>query len=108
MSRSTIHIVRHGGTVHVTAQRNGRALGTAEFPAADFMEGLDLIPSREQIAQALSVPDVHHPDHCDCGQPVCGGTCHAEGEDCYCYTERCDGLEQQVDAVLALLQGGTR
>ena len=69
---------------------------------------LRALPSRDQIAQALSVPDVHHPDFCDCGQPVCGGTCHAEGEDCYCATERCDGLEQQVDAVLALLQGGTR
>jgi hypothetical protein len=64
-------------------------------------------PTRDEIVRALSVTDVHHPDHCDCGQPLCGGTCAVEGEDCYCDTERCDGLEQQVDAVLALLESRT-
>ena len=79
---------------------------TREAPALPTKPGMDEL--RDRIAQALSVPDVHHPDLCDCGQPVCGGTCYAEGEDCYCATERCDGLEQQIDAVLTLLQGGTR
>lgn len=75
---------------------------TREAPALPTKPGMDEL--RDRIAQALSVPDVHHPDLCDCWPPVCGGTCDAEGEDCYCDTERCDGLEQQIDAVLTLLQ----
>ena len=63
------------------------------------------LPTRDEIAEALSVPDVHHPDYCDCGQPVCGGTCDVNGEDCFCAPERCPGLDQQIDAVMALLKG---
>ena len=50
-------------------------------------------PSREDAARALSVTDVHHPDLCDCGD--------------FDAAQWCDGLEQQIDAVLALLPGRT-
>lgn len=59
---------------------------------------------RAKVLDALAVTDVHHPDYCDCGQPLCGGTCYAEGEDCFCETERCDGIEEQADRVLALVR----
>ena len=66
---------------------------------------LPVKPSREDVVRALAVSDVHHPDFCDCGQPVCGGTCDVEGEDCFCAAERCDGLEQQINAALGLWPG---
>ena len=50
-------------------------------------------PTREDVARALSVADVHHPDFCDCGD--------------FDAAQWCDGLEQQIDAVLALLPGRT-
>ena len=50
-------------------------------------------PTREDAALALSVADVHHPDFCDCGD--------------FDAAQWCDGLEQQIDAVLALLPGRT-
>ena len=50
-------------------------------------------PSREDAARALSVTDVHHPDLCDCGD--------------FDAAQWCDGLEQQIDAVLALFNGKT-
>ena len=68
-------------------------------------EHLPVKPSREDVVRALAVSDVHHPDFCDCGQPVCGGTCDVEGEDCFCAAERCDGLEQQINAALGLWPG---
>lgn len=77
-----------GGGYDCTCKNNPRCINT---------------PIREKIIQALSISEVHHPDHCDCGQPLCGGTCEAGGEDCYCEEERCDGLENQADAVMPFI-----
>ena len=99
----------HGTACLCGFDSHGRARSATEHITSAVLavvrRHLPVKPGREDVARALAVSDVHHPDFCDCGQPVCGGTCDVEGEDCFCAAERCDGLEQQINAVLSLLPG---